>query len=85
MGLTLKLQEVTGQHIDAEPASRSKIQSLEGQNHSSASGSPVAERKCRFKRSDRNARTSANATSPESGPELDPASPGADSSASRTH
>jgi hypothetical protein len=32
MGLTLKLQEVTGQRIDAEPASRSKIQSLEGHN-----------------------------------------------------
>ncbi len=33
-------------------------------------GSPVAERKCRLRSSDRRARTSASATSPESTPEL---------------
>ena len=40
-------------------------------------GSPVAERKCRLRSSDRRARTSASATSPESTPELAAGSTGA--------
>ena len=42
---------------------------------------PFAARKCRFNSSDRRARTSSSATTPESGPEFT----GADSNASRTH